>query len=112
MSYDIKFHDIFLLENKNCPICNRIVMTKEDHIRNDDRIYGSDLCCNGCYEVFKYYNTFEHGHGVVFIFNVPFTIERDFTEAQKVKVIVDINNQLKYWKKDERYIMNLLEREI
>lgn len=120
MIYKISLHDVFLYDTeKCCPICETELRVETDLYKEyypnknrDNLLYEINLCPNHCYNISKFKDIFQFRVGWVRIYDETFTIHRYHNKAQRRKIIRDINAKLRYWKENERYLMNLLERKI
>lgn len=81
---------------RKCPICRKKLV--EFKKRNS---YG---CKNKCY-VIQSENTFL----VERVFDEAFTYFNDESEEEIKKVQEKINRKIKYWKKNDRYLMKIME---
>lgn len=92
-----------ILHKENCPICqSELVVTSEPSFRS------IHLCNNKCYRLVIYFDDIKTYY--VRVFNKSYKLDyKDKRVYHISKVEENIQDEIKYWKKNERYLIKLLE---
>lgn len=94
-----------LLELKHCPICESEIIKFKFPLINS-RI--NEGCKSLCFQRFININDDHY----FFIFNKIVTIGKNDSVEKIIKAEERITNSINYWKKDYRYIAEILTREV
>lgn len=92
---------MYIHNGENCPICNRKLKVQD--FGPEEQNYTCET--NKCYDFYFYYGTYE-----VIIFDKKYewvwNDDKLYVRGQMYK----IQNRLKYWKENNRYLLELLMR--
>lgn len=93
-----------MIYKDNCPICEK-KMDKQSYFESSIELESYILCPNGCYG-----EEFIHGSYRYSIFNKEFTVSYNSIDSYWRKLKVDIDNEIKYWKENDRYLGEILSK--
>lgn len=99
------FYDILLNNTNTCPICDKEIIKTDSY----EETYAKS-CYNNCYTVLGYNDITQANSGHVIIREDNFSIHPKTNKAQRRKIMRQINSKIKYWKTNERYLMEILTR--
>jgi endogenous inhibitor of DNA gyrase (YacG/DUF329 family) len=85
---------------KKCPICKKELDKKETHPN-----YKKVFCDNKCFELFISRHSRQYK-----IFNDEFIILAGDNLLYRLKVEFKVRRKIRYWKKNDRYLMELLTK--